>query len=101
MAAAISTEVHQPPRFDTDYAPAGIDNRCSACISHCIEDFIDTPMPSNQVIKGFGGSKTAEVMTRTICWRWKDDNGMVHDQTIPNSYYIRVGNYVEKKLFFM
>jgi len=56
-------------------------------ISHCIEDFIDTPRSSNQVIKGFGGSKTAEFMTGTICWRWEDDNGMVHVQTIPNSYY--------------
>jgi len=50
MAAATPTEVHQPPRFDTDYAPVGIDNWCSACISHCIEDFIDTPRPSNQVV---------------------------------------------------
>jgi len=69
MAAATPTEVHQPPRFDTDYAPVGIDNRCSACISHCIEDFVDTPRLSNQVIKGFGGSRTAEVMTGTICWK--------------------------------
>ncbi len=88
MAAATPTEAHQPPRFDTDYSPVGIDNRCSACISHCIEDFIDTPRPSNQVIKGFGGSRTAEVMTGTICWKWEDDNGMVHDQTIQNSYYV-------------
>ncbi len=47
MAAATPTEVHQPARFDNDYAPVGIDNRCSACISHFIEDFIDTPRPSN------------------------------------------------------
>jgi len=27
MAAATPNEVHQPPRFDTDYEPVGIDNR--------------------------------------------------------------------------
>jgi len=47
MAAATPTELHPPTRFDTDYSPVGIDNRCSACIYHCIEDFIDTPRPSN------------------------------------------------------
>jgi len=92
MAAATPTQAAQPLRFDTDYSPVGIDNRCSACISHCIEDFIDTPRPSNRIIKGFGSSRTAEVMTGTISWKWEDDNGMVHDQTIPNSYCVPQGN---------
>jgi len=29
--------------FDTDSELVGIDNQCSACISHQIEDFIDVP----------------------------------------------------------
>ena len=27
-------------RFDTDSKPIGVDNRCSVCISHYIDDFI-------------------------------------------------------------
>ena len=90
MAATPPAGTSQVP-FDTDSAPVGIDNRCSACISHCIEDFIDTPRQSNRVIKGFGGTKISRVQTGTIQWKWEDDNGMVHDQTIPNSYYVPDG----------
>jgi len=88
MAAATQTEVQQPPRFDTDNALVETDNRCSAWISHCIIDFLDTLRPTNQVIKGFGGSWIEEVKTGTIHWSWEDNNGMVHDQIIPNSYYV-------------
>ncbi len=43
--------------FDTDAEQIGIDNRCSACISHKIEDFIVTPNPTTKTINGFGGSR--------------------------------------------
>jgi len=42
--------------FDIDSNPIGIDNRCSACISHCLENFVDPPVPTDCVIKCFGGS---------------------------------------------
>jgi hypothetical protein len=55
-----------PTRFDTDSSPLGIDNRCTACISHRIEDFIDVPQATNKVIKGVGGAKLSDVMIGTI-----------------------------------
>ncbi len=42
-------------RFDTDSCSIGIDNCCSACISHDIANFVDTPRPISGSIKGFGG----------------------------------------------
>ena len=37
---AIGTHASRRINFDTDSEEIGIDNRCSACISHKIEDFI-------------------------------------------------------------
>ena len=66
-ATANASYNHQ--MFDTDSCPVGIDNRCSDCISHKIEDFIDTPMDSNRINKGFGGSTTNNVKTEPILWK--------------------------------
>jgi len=54
-------------------------------------DFIDTPRPISGSIKGFGVAKMLNVQIGTIQWSWEDDQGMVHDHTIPNSYYIPDG----------
>ena len=39
--------------FDTDYKPIGIDNRCTACISHDIKDFVGKLHDSDRTIRGF------------------------------------------------
>jgi len=87
--AMAATQANTPRHimFDTDSSPIGIDNRCTACISHRIEDFVEPPTPTNRVIKGFGGSRMSNVQRGTIKWRWEDDNGQVHDHIIPDSYY--------------
>ena len=77
---------------DTDSDMIGIDNRCSACISHKIEDFVDTPVRVNRPIKGFGGTKISNVMSGTIQWTWLDDLGQRHKFRIPRSYYVPDGN---------
>ena len=46
-------------RFDTDSDPIGVDNRCSACISHIPEDFVGDLISSSRTIKGFADSKTS------------------------------------------
>ena len=79
-------------KLDTDSEPIGIDNRCSACISHKIEDFIGNPTESKRMIKGFGGTQVRNVMKGTIQWSWLDDNGMRHSFKIPNSYYVPQGS---------
>ena len=78
--------------FDTDAEAIGIDNRCSACISHRIEDFIDNPVESKRTIKGFGGTKVENIMRGTIKWEWLDDEGKKHRFIIPNSYYVPSGS---------
>ena len=77
--------------FDSDSGSIGIDNRCSACISHRIEDFIGTPSETRRTIKGFGGTRTSNVMIGTLLWRWSDDSGKIHKFKIPNSYYVPEG----------
>ena len=77
--------------FDTDSEQVGINNRCSACISHKIEDFIDTPVQTKRTIKGFGGAKVSNIMKGTIKWKWGDDYGKIHSFKIPNSYYVPEG----------
>ena len=78
-------------QFDTDSVPIGIDNRCSACISHKAEDFIGQLQDSPKVIKGFGGTRTTNVKVGTLSWTWTDDKGVPHKFNIPNSYYVPTG----------
>ena len=79
-------------RFDTDSGPIGIDNRCSGCISHNIDDFVDGKVTKlNRAIKGFGGTKTMNVSQGTLVWKWTDDTGELHRFEIPNSYYVPDG----------
>jgi hypothetical protein len=39
MQAHVTVSTERETRFDTDSAVIGIDNRCSACISHVESDF--------------------------------------------------------------
>lgn len=78
--------------FDTDSGSIGVDNRCSACISHQIADFEGQVKKVNRAIKGFGGERVLNVYMGTIIWKWHDNNGQTHRFKIPNSYYIPDGN---------
>ena len=85
---AVSDPDLRPPaaHFDTDSTPVGLDNRCSACMSHIKEDFVGELLPSNMYSKGFGGTQNWYVMKGTIRWHIADDKGHVHELLIPNSY---------------
>ena len=78
-------------KFDTDSASIGIDNRCSGCISHRVEDFEGPLIDTNKSIRGFGGVRTYDVKMGTVRWKWLDDTGAIHTFRIPNSYYIPSG----------
>ena len=43
--------------FDTDSKLIGTDNCCSACTSHCVNDFEGPAIPTNQATKGCAGLK--------------------------------------------
>ena len=77
--------------FDSDAKQIGIDNRCSACISHDINDFVGPVVKSNKVIKSFGGQKHMNVYNGTIVWSWTSDDGVRTKFKIPNSYYVPEG----------
>jgi hypothetical protein len=90
---AKGTFAHQnKAHFNTDSEPIGIDNWCTGCISHKIEDFEGPLILSTRAIKGFGGSRTLDVKIGTITWKWLDDEGMTHKFIIPKSFYVASGN---------
>ena len=91
MQARSANAYENSMAFDTDSGPIGIDNRCTACISHRIEDFEGQLYDSNRVIKGFGGTRTQNVKMGTIKWKWLDDEGKEHKFIIPKSYYVPDG----------
>jgi hypothetical protein len=92
MQANSSTTHERMATFDTDSEPIGVDNRCTGCISHPIEDFEGTLVDSNRSIKGFGGNKTANVKIGMIAWKWCSDKGKSHKFIIPKSFYVPSGN---------
>ena len=75
-------------RFDTDAKPIGVDNRCSACISPYIEDFIGPLEDTTKTIKGFAGARMDNPKMGTLRWHWADDSGKRHTFEIPKSYYV-------------
>ena len=52
--------------FDTDSSNIGVDNRCSGCISHRIDDFEGTMTETTKSIRGFAGSRVHNVKMGTI-----------------------------------
>ena len=83
-----ATTVYQNCRpLDPDAESIGIDNRASACISHCIDDFVSDMIPTNKTIIGYNNSKTCNLMMGTIRWKWTDDERLEHSHLIPESYY--------------
>ena len=54
--------------FDTDSSNIGIDNRCWACISNDLDDFIGGLTETKWSIKGFGGSRVDNIMKGTHCY---------------------------------
>ena len=88
MSTRQNYNVSEAIPFDTDSQTIGVDNRCSACITHVCADMPGELIPCHQSIKGFGGAKIWEVWRGTIKWCIEDDTGIKHTLIIPNSYYV-------------
>ena len=65
MKAELDKRLNVVP-FDSDSAPVGVDNRCSACISYIPEDFTGDLEDSDRTVKGFAGSKTTGIKVGTL-----------------------------------
>jgi hypothetical protein len=80
--------------FDMDLAPIGIDNRCTGCILHQIEDFKGPLQESNtRAIKGFRGTRITNVTIGTILWRWNGDQWKHHKFVIPKLFHVPQGKF--------
>ena len=77
--------------LDTDSAKIGVDNRCSACISHDINEFQGPVQKVTRSINGFGGERTINVYQGEIIWEWCNTEGIVNRFIITNSYYVPAG----------
>ena len=78
-------------QVDADSRHIGIENRCTACISHQVSDFLPDLERSHRMIKGFGGSRTTNFMVGTLTWSWADDEGKIRSFLIPKLYYVPHG----------
>ena len=76
------------PQWDTYSGLIGIDNRCSACMSHMSDDFVGDLQECNKTIKGFGGRTHYNIYIGTLKWHWEDNQGKIHKCVIPQSYYV-------------
>ena len=88
MSTRQNYNVSEAIPFNTDSQMIGVDNRCSACITHVRGDMPGELVPCHRSIKGFGGAKVWEVWCGTIKWYIEDDTGVKHTLIIPNSYYV-------------
>ncbi|CAB9521468.1 Retrotransposon protein [Seminavis robusta] len=73
-------------QYDTDSVIIAIDNCSSRCITNCMHDFIDQPVPVKVSVQGIGGSVTA-TYKGTVRWAIEDEQGVVHHFLIPDTYY--------------
>ena len=60
-------------------------------MSDDVTDFVGILRPTKRVVKGFAGSRTANLQVGIIEWKIEDDNGKVTKHRIPNSYYVPEG----------
>jgi hypothetical protein len=91
MEANTTIATERKTQFETDSETIGIDNRCSGCISHVRDNFVGELRQTDQVVKGFAGTKTTNVRVGMLRWSWEDELGRKHTFAIPNSYYVPDG----------
>jgi hypothetical protein len=86
MAMAYNNTV----RFDTDSYPIKIDNCCTQTTMGYKADFIPNTMVSinGKHVTGFSKTQTKISHIGTVRWKVSDDQGIDHDITIPNTYYV-------------
>ena len=64
-----------------------MDNGASASITSNLTDFTTPPQPINTKVEGIGGHAPA-MYKGTVQWKVQDDQGQLHEFTLPNSYFV-------------
>ena len=67
--------------------PLLVDNGASASITTQVEDFIDCPTPVSNQVNGISGN-TTDTLKGMVLWCIKDDQGIIHKFTLPNTYLV-------------
>ena len=73
--------------FDKDSHAIMFDDGVSASITNDLKDFVSTPSHIKHNVKGISGNAQA-TFRGTVKWQLEDNQGKIHELTIPNSYYI-------------
>ena len=67
--------------------PLLVDNGASASITTQAADFIDYTTPVNSQVNGISRNTTA-TLKGTVQWHIKNDQGIIHKFTLPNTYLV-------------
>ena len=70
-----------------------IDNACSYCITNDLKHYVMPPEDIETPVKGIGGIKVRATKRGTVKWSFTNDQGQVHDEYIPNTYYHQTSPY--------
>ena len=82
-----TTSQARDKQFDSDSHTLMLDNGVSACITNCMDDFIESPKRVDHKVKGIKGHAKA-THQGTLKWHVKDDSGLVHIMVIKGTYLI-------------
>ena len=74
-------------QFDSDSHAFMLDDRASACITNCKEDFIESPKRVDRKVKGIKGHADA-THRGTLKWYLEDVTGLMHAIIIEGAYLI-------------
>ena len=74
-------------QFDSDSHALMLDDGVLACITNCMEDFIESPKRVDRKVKGIKGHANA-THRGTLKWHVEDDTGLVHVMVIRGAYLI-------------
>jgi hypothetical protein len=74
-------------RYDSDSFLIVIDNACSFCITNNKQHFVGSPEAVNIQVRGIGGKQVKATLRGTVRWCIPNDEGEIHEELIPNTYY--------------
>ena len=85
--AAEATSAPREANFEADSFQIGVDNHATACMTPNVHDLIGKRLKVQVRVKGISG-KAIAAFRGTARWHIRDDQGVVHQLLIPNTYCV-------------
>jgi hypothetical protein len=85
--------IHDEMVFDGQTFLMAIDTGCSYCITNDDSHFVGEIETVSMTVKGIGGKQVVANKKGTVKWSYLNDDGCVHDQYIPNTYFNKESPY--------